>query len=155
MQNLLLHQLERHSLELAIDFIDALPEDKLVKKRLSFITVEIIQNIFNHSDRDGLENTLSYYTLQQVDGAWIIQSGNFINRHNLESLLDKLSKISNLDESDINNKIMSSLHQDKFSKKGGAGIGLLSIKKRASSFTWQVEPLEQGAIIHFTICLER
>ncbi len=151
MESLLYHISDLSGVEGVIEFIDSLDEVNNLKKKLAFTSVEIIQNIIHHSDKDKLGNNHSYFTLLKDEISYIIKSGNFIEDYNLIMLLGRLSGISNLTSEQVSDEIKFKLRNEEFTEKGGAGIGLLSIQKKTGSLTWSVEELESGNIIHFTI----
>ncbi len=128
-----------------IELIDDIPQ---TIRKISYLAVEVLQNIIHHAD----SNKMSYFNLGNGNGCYVIKSGNLIKVENVETLFKKLTGMDILSPVEVKKEIMVKLETEDFSKKGGAGIGLLSIKKRAQSLTWEIEVVDnQWNLVHFTI----
>jgi len=115
-----------------VNFIDSLNESTLNTRKISFLTVEILQNIIHHSDSDKNGATYAYFELLKEDNTYVIKSGNLITKENSKSLEENLKNLTSLSEEDIRSQIKEKLSEEGFTEKGGAGIGLLSIHKRTN-----------------------
>ncbi len=128
-----------------IESIDDIPQ---TIRKISFLAVEVLQNIIHHSD----SNRMSYFSLGNGSGCYVIKSGNLIKVENTETLFKKLTGLDILSPVEVKKEILVKLETEDFSKKGGAGIGLLSIKKKAQSFTWEIEVVDnEWNLVNFTI----
>jgi hypothetical protein len=136
-----------------VTFIETLNEKPTLLRKISFLTVETIQNIIHHSDKTEDGNTLSYFELLKEDNEYTIKTGNLISKENTEKLEERLDCVTHLTEEEVKEKITNSLKNDEFSDKGGAGIGLLSIQRRTKkSMSYNIEKLnEKYNFIHFEI----
>jgi len=128
-------------------------ENKNIVKKILFLTVEILQNIIHHSDKDSKGNTFAYFELIKEHDFYLIKTGNLITNENTKSLTDRLHCIMRMDEDKINESIKTNLVDCDFSEKGGAGIGLLSVQKKTKKgLNFEVEYFKgDHNFIHFEI----
>ncbi len=134
--------------ERVISQIELLRDIPQTIRKISFLAVEVLQNIIHHSD----SSKMSYFNLSNGSGCYVIKSGNLVKVENVETLFKKLTGIDILSPIEVKKEILVKLETEDFSKKGGAGIGLLSIKKKAQSFSWDIEVVDnQWNLVHFTI----
>jgi hypothetical protein len=136
-----------------VKFIETLDEKSSLIRKISFLTVETIQNIIHHSDKTPKGETFAYYELIKDGENYVIKTGNLITKENAEGLEKIMNCILNSTEEEIKEKILNRLQNSEFSEKGGAGIGLLSIKKRVSEgMSYNIEVFEGDYnFIHFEI----
>ena len=136
-----------------VTFIETLNEKPTLLRKISFLTVETLQNIIHHSDKTEDGNTLSYFELLKEDNEYAIKTGNLISKENTEKLEKRLDCVTHLTEEEVKEKITNSLKNDNFSEKGGGNIGLLSIKKRTGDgMSYKIEIFKDNFnFIHFEI----
>ena len=136
-----------------IKFIETLNEKTKLIRKISFLTVEVIQNIIHHSDKNPKGETFAYFEIIKDSDNYIIKSGNLLLKENTEELEKKLECVTTSSEEEIKEKILNKLGQEGLSEKGGAGIGLLSIKKRTDrGMSYNIEYFrEDYNFIHFEI----
>ncbi len=132
--------------------IESLDEVPSTIRKITFLAVEVLQNVIHHSD--GRERKMSYFRLESGDGVYVIKSGNLIKVESTDTLFKKIVGIDLLTPEEVKSEIIWRLNNEEFSDKGGAGLGLLSIKKRANDVKWSIEAIDnQYNIIHFTITI--
>ena len=143
----------QEDVDTAVKFIEELDEKSSLIRKISFLTVEIIQNIIHHSDKTPKGETFAYYELTKDGENYVIKTGNLITKENAERLEKRMNCILSSTDEEIKEKILNRLQNSEFSEKGGAGIGLLSIKKRASEgMSYNIEVFEgEYNFIHFEI----
>lgn len=136
-----------------VTFIETLNEKPTLLRKISFLTVETLQNIIHHSDKTEDGNTLSYFELLKEDNEYTIKTGNLISKENTDKLEKRLDYVTHLTEEEVKEKITNSLKNDNFSEKGGGNIGLLSIKKRTGDgMSYKIEIFKDNFnFIHFEI----
>lgn len=136
----------------AVKFIETIDEKPALIRKICFLTVEILQNIIHHSDKNENGNTFAYYELIKND-TYIIKSGNLISKEHTKELEEKLNDVQQSSGDELKEKINDKLMNENFTDKGGAGIGLLSIKKRVNDgMSYNIEYfLEKYNMIHFEI----
>jgi transcriptional regulator of heat shock response len=128
-------------------------ENKNIVKKILFLSVETLQNIIHHSDKNTKGETLSYFELIKENDYYSIKTGNLITNENTQTLSDRLHCILSLCEEKIKESISNRMSDCEFSDKGGAGIGLLSIHKKTHlGLNFEIEYFEGDYnFIHFEI----
>jgi len=136
-----------------VKFIETLNEKPTLIRKISFLTVEVIQNIIHHSDKNPKGETFAYFEIIKDSDNYIIKSGNLLLKEKTEELEKKLEYVESSSHDEIKQKIMTKLDNGDFSDKGGAGIGLLSIKKRTDrGMSYNIEYFKEDYnFIHFEI----
>jgi len=136
-----------------VQFIETLNEKRPLIRKISFLTVEIIQNIIHHSDKTPKGETFAYFELLQESDDYIIKSGNLLSKDKTDELEKRLQSVTTLTEEEIKETIIGKLENESFTEKGGAGIGLLSIKKRVKEgMDYTIEYFKEDYnFIHFEI----
>ena len=136
-----------------VKFIETLDEKLPLIRKISFLTVETIQNIIHHSDKNKKGETFAYFELIKSEEGYLIKTGNLISKENTEGLEKRLNCVLSSTDEEVKEKILNRLQNSEFSEKGGAGIGLLSIKKRVSQgMSYNIEVFEgEYNFIHFEI----
>jgi hypothetical protein len=136
-----------------VKFIETLDEKLPLIRKISFLTVETIQNIIHHSDKNKKGETFAYFELIKSEEGYLIKTGNLISKENTEGLEKRLNCVLSSTDEEVKEKILNRLQNSEFSEKGGAGIGLLSIKKRTGDgMSYNIEVFEgKYNFIHFEI----
>jgi hypothetical protein len=101
-------------------------------KRLCVLMVEIMQNIAIHATLDNQGQMHSYIILSRSNSSYRVISGSLIMESEIPLLNQKLSTLNAMDENALRKLYIETLCNDEFSQKGGAGLGLLTIAKKAS-----------------------
>ena len=140
-------------LDEVIDFVSKLDEKPTLIRKISFLIVEILQNVIHHSDKTPSGETFAYFELLKGEEGHTIKTGNLLLKEKTEELEKRLQCVTTSSEEEIKEKILNKLEQEGFSEKGGAGIGLLSIKKRVKEgMEYNIEYFKDDYnFIHFEI----
>ena len=135
-----------------VEYVNTLDEKPALIRKICFLIVETLQNVIHHSDKNENGNTFAYFELIKDDG-YIIKTGNLISKDNTRELEKRLECVISSTEEEIKDKIKNRLMDENFTDKGGAGIGLLSIKKKVNEgMIYNIEYfLEKYNMIHFEI----
>ena len=136
-----------------VKFVETLNEKPALIRKISFLIVEVIQNIIHHSDKNPKGETFAYFELLKNDEGYEIKTGNLLLKEKTEDLDKRLQCVTTSTQDEIKEKIMTKLNDGDFSEKGGAGIGLLSIKKRTDrGMSYNIEYFKEDYnFIHFEI----
>lgn len=105
---------------------------KNIRKRISFIMIECLQNITRHQEKPQnthLENT-DLFILQKFKNIVYVSAGNVIKNETVPLLQDRLDNIINLSPEEIKEYYKDVLAKGEISNKGGAGLGILSMARR-------------------------
>lgn len=127
------------------------PENLTVRKRLTEITLELLQNIRKHSTALYPE-TLS---IKKYAHHFLIEAGNPIHSKEINALKKKIRCINTLDQVKLRTAHTHMLREGRLSEKSGAGLGLYRIAMRAkSALAASFTPIDQEhSIVTFHITL--
>ena len=136
-----------------IGLVSKLDEKPTLIRKISFLIVETLQNIIHHSDKTPKGETFAYFELLKNGDTYIIKTGNLLIKEKTEELEKRLQCVTTSSEEDIKEKILNKLEHEGFSEKGGAGIGLLSIRKKVGDgMSYEIEYFKENYnFIHFEI----
>lgn len=125
---------------------------KTVIKRAFLIVIESLQNIFNHGNRgDRGTDPLGGCVVSETDQLVKITILNRISEAEANNVVDFIDKINPLEEEQLKNKYLRTLANGQFSKKHGAGLGLITIRlKSGNPIVYNLIGLEKG---YFAIML--
>ncbi|MCF8275830.1 MAG: DUF6272 family protein [Flavobacteriales bacterium] len=119
------------------EILDSLSVDRQKKRKIVNIAIETLQNLQLHSfPLDGKAYDLRPLFLVAKDASNItITIGNLIANEECPVLEDKLLKINSLNDEEIKFLYGVIMKQTvvKFSTKGGAGLGLIDMKKKSGN----------------------
>lgn len=104
-----------------------------IKKRVYFVMVEGLQNITRHQniEIDDLPVKHGLFVLQRRKYSYFITTGNIVEKQNISTIKQQLDKINMLSTQELNDYYKNSLVEGHFSKKGGAGLGLIEIARKS------------------------
>ena len=140
-----------------IEFVSKLDEKPALIRKISFLIVEVQQNVIHHSDKTPSGETFAYFELLKNGETYILKTGNLLLKEKTEELEKRLQCVTTSSEEEIKEKILNRLEQESFTEKGGAGIGLLSIKKRVKEgLEYNIEYFKDDYnFIHFEIKIKK
>lgn len=100
-------------------------------KRVCTVLVEMLQNISIHGERsdNGLMN--AYAVVAKGKDYFRLCTGNMLSVVGAKHMMPKLEELTEYDQADLRSEIRLQLKADGLSAKGGAGLGLLTIAKKA------------------------
>ena len=91
--------------DVVVNFIETLDEKPALIRKISFLSVETIQNIIHHSDKNINGETFAYFELLKSDNGYTIKTGNLISKENTEKLEKRLDCVTHLTEEEVKEKI--------------------------------------------------
>jgi hypothetical protein len=105
---------------------------RTLMKRIGNVLIECLQNVMRHGliEEDGF--TQLYLTLESTPIGFQLQCGNMVDTPMRNVLSDRLAEINGMDEERIRKAYIETLCNGELSSKGGAGLGLLSLAKKAN-----------------------
>ncbi|MFC2176270.1 SiaB family protein kinase [Bacteroidota bacterium] len=141
------------------EILNAEGVDKRTNKRLINMSIEALQNLQLHSlpiHESGYDILPTYY-LTKTDTCINIIIGNLISKAEQPLLEDKLNKINSLNDEEVKFLYGVIMKQTvvKFSTKGGAGLGLIDMKKKSGNpleFKFQ-DVADDASFFSLKICL--
>lgn len=115
--------------------LDSPQEQPNIRKRVYNVLVEILQNLFHHVDEPDISlrefgENFGIFVISRTDDGFLISTGNFIKEDRVDILKGKIDKINEMSKDDLKEYYKQVLNNQKFSEKGGGGLGLIDIAKR-------------------------
>ena len=105
---------------------------RTMMKRIGNVLIECLQNVMRHGliEEDGF--TQLYLTLESTPVGFQVQCGNMVDGPMRNHLSERLAEINGMEEDTLRKTYIETLCNGQLSDKGGAGLGLLSLAKKAS-----------------------
>ncbi|MCQ2973624.1 MAG: SiaB family protein kinase [Bacteroidales bacterium] len=125
--------LSQHILSLAEKNIDKDRISGKIKKRVFHIMVESIQNISRHQDESNKPEETAIFAIQKKKEWYYVTTGNIIENTKTAALCEKLDKINNLDQEELDQFYREVLSNGQLSSKGGAGLGLIEMARKSGN----------------------
>lgn len=100
--------------------------DKITTKKIYYIFVELVQNIIRHSENC----KKSIFYLLEKQGELVFITGNDLRLVDKIILKTKLDKLNRMNKKEVDDMYYNYLEKNNISERGGAGIGILQIKRR-------------------------
>ena len=116
--------------------LDHVIDKSITKKKIYNVLVESLQNLYHHVDdlpsefNSGLDMHFGIFVVSKIDDQYQIRTGNFIKTEKIKSLQERLDKIKSLSRDELKELYKFVLNNQKFSDKGGGGLGLIDIARR-------------------------
>jgi len=120
---------ERNSLPLITLLENEMKDDSfgfIGQKRLFMFVLESLQNIAKHGDHNKYRE-MSLVTYSKKDEGYTITTGNIVSSNQVNNLKNRLNEVNSLDIKEIKNLYRKILDTSEFTKKGGAGLGLIEM----------------------------
>ncbi len=103
-------------------------------KKIFFISVETLQNMLIHGNRDDHGKQYNFFILAKNGIATHITSANLVRNQNIIDLEGQITKINNFqDPSELKIFYMEHLENNQLSVKGGAGLGFITIAMKSGN----------------------
>ncbi|MFL2571239.1 MAG: SiaB family protein kinase [Parvicellaceae bacterium] len=106
--------------------------NKEIKKKLSFLMIEVFQNIVRHSEEDQEEKN-DCFGIRNTEEAVHIFSSNKITQTAYNFLNNKLAEINSLDQNQLKEIYRDVLKNGVLNEKGGAGLGLIEMARKSNN----------------------
>ncbi len=114
--------------------LQLLNENIKIRKRVYFILVEGLQNITRHQVfSPGNADKSGGLIIQHIENQFVITTINHIAISEKGNITSHIDKINNLAEDELKRYYREILEQQKLSKKGGAGLGLIEIARKSNN----------------------
>lgn len=116
--------------------LDHVISKSITKKKIYNILVESLQNLYHHVDdlpdeiNEGMDIHFGIFVISKVDDQYVIRTGNFLKSDKVKKLKERLDKIRSLSKDELKELYKFVLNNQKFSEKGGGGLGLIDIARR-------------------------
>lgn len=100
-------------------------------KRVCAMLIELLQNISIHGSRDRNGHMNAYLIVAKVGSTYKLFSGNLIFSDSVQIMSDRMKHLISLDATALRKLYIEILCNEEYSAQGGAGLGLVTIVKRA------------------------
>lgn len=128
-----------NTLEIVESRIGESSEDARLRKKVYNVMVESLQNLYHHTDelpediRGEFEGHFGVVVVAREGSGIRITTGNFIKSDKIKRLKDKIDKINSMGPDELKDMYKFILNHQKFSDKGGGGLGLIDIVRKTGS----------------------
>jgi len=102
-------------------------------KRVCGMLIELLQNISIHGARDRSAHMNAHLVVAKIDNCYVLYSGNLVLSEMIEPLRKRMNSLIELDQTALRKLYIEILCNEEFSAQGGAGLGLVTIVKRAEN----------------------
>lgn len=140
------------------DILEAEGVDRQKKRKLINIAIETLQNLQLHSYEHENEDfaDMNHFYLTRSEGRINVIIGNLISNDERILLEDKLKKINSLSEEEVKFLYGVIMKQTvvKFSSKGGAGLGLIDMKKKSGNELTYLFQTMDDSVTYFSLRIE-
>lgn len=122
------------SLEVKLDSIEV---NTKTKKKLFYIVVELVQNLFHHSQsiqitgNNGQLVNCAYLVVARSSEFLSIITGNFVKDEKISEIVRRIEDINGYTKEELKNYYKQVLTNQEFSPKGGGGLGLIDVARKA------------------------
>ncbi len=107
---------------------------KVVVKKVFFICIESLQNMFIHGHRDEAGAKHNFFILYITDKAVKMIGANLIANASIEKLKKHIEKINSFqDPAELKTYYLEHLENNELSEKGGAGLGFITIGMKSGN----------------------
>lgn len=105
-----------------------------LSRRISFIMVECFQNVVRHGvklEEDQTEKSSGLFAARLMGDANYVSSINLIDAQEVALLSNKLNRLNAIEKDKLKALYLEVLNNDELSAKGGAGLGLIQLARKA------------------------
>ncbi|MCF6365067.1 MAG: SiaB family protein kinase [Bacteroidales bacterium] len=116
-------------------------EKTKIFKRVYYIAVETLQNLYHHSDKPevnkvngtNIEKNIAFVLNTKTSDKYQIITGNFIKKSNIRVLKERIDQLNFLSKDEVKVLYKLILNNEEFSEKGGGGLGMIDLVKRTGN----------------------
>jgi len=107
---------------------------KAVVKKVFFICIESLQNMFIHGYKDDNGAKHNFFILYITDKAVKMIGANLVANSAVQRLTEHISKINSFDDpAELKQYYLEHLENNELSEKGGAGLGFITIGMKSGN----------------------
>ncbi len=155
------HQLIKTFSSVTEDKLSREDESEIVQKKVYHVMIECLQNITKHalipsiSASGNIHKGLLMISVNKSE--YHVVTGNLINNSRVNPLRKFIEKINSLEKDELNELYKKQLKEGRISKKGGAGLGFIDIKRKTGGkLEYQFLPLSDNiSFFLFTSAIPR
>lgn len=126
------HDITMMFTSMAENDMDKRSEEKVIKKKVFHVLVEILQNLNRHSDEmNDAKIGNGLFIIGMKDDIYYIISSNKVSSKHKDSLEIALKQVNAASRSELKEMYKKQIKDGKLSDKGGAGLGLIDIARKS------------------------
>ncbi|OFX46397.1 MAG: hypothetical protein A2046_13815 [Bacteroidetes bacterium GWA2_30_7] len=126
------HDITMMFTSMAENDMDKRSEEKVIKKKVFHVLVEILQNLNRHSDEmNDAKIGNGLFIIGMKDDIYYIISSNKVNAKHKDSLETALKQVNAASRPELKEMYKKQIKDGKLSDKGGAGLGLIDIARKS------------------------
>lgn len=123
-----------HSLSVGVEeLMGSFGDKKHIIKRMFSILIEGLQNIRIHGGLDEAGEQIAFLIIAKSNENYKILLGNIVESEDRSTLKSYLGNINSHDERELKNLYLKVLKDGYLSKKGGAGLGVITMRMKAAN----------------------
>ena len=105
-------------------------EGTLLKKQISLILIEMMQNISKHGkEQDGI--AAGIFLMGKKNNRYVFGGGSMIENDRIPELRERLKGLNEMDKNELSLVYKQTLRTGETTEKGGAGLGLIEIARES------------------------
>jgi hypothetical protein len=120
-------------------------------RRVGHVLIEALQNVGRHGWVDSNGDTPFFMAMELTPLGFQIQTGNVVDFDSASELRERLAAVNGMNRDELRKAYVETLCDGELTERGGAGLGLISMAKRAEGpLNYQFADFE-GELFLFTL----
>ena len=120
-------------------------------RRIGHVLIEALQNVARHGWVDSEGETPFYMAVELTPLGFQIQTGNVVDFDSASELRERLATVNGMNRDELRRAYVETLCEGELTDRGGAGLGLIGMAKRAEGpLNYQFGDF-QGELFLFTL----
>jgi len=116
-------------------------ENKKIKRKAYYVSVETLQNLYHHSEPtkkeiEGIQKDqkFSMFIFSKLkEDHFELSTGNFISKKTMQFLKSRIGQLNFLEKEELRILYKRILNNEEFSDKGGGGLGMIDILRKTGN----------------------
>ena len=122
-------------------------------RRIANVLIECLENVVRHGWVDDRGETHLFLTLERTPLGYQIQAGNLVDLEMAAELRSRLVEVNGMSHEELRRRYVEVLCDGSITARGGAGLGLLSMAKKAQGpLDYQFDE-RAGGLFLFTLAV--
>ena len=131
------HQIMKAFTDLVEENMAKVNESEALQIKVYHVMVECLQNINKHGVHPENESDMEFnrgiFLLSRNSHVYYVTTGNYIKKEKIPELTELLAHINSLSKKLLNEHYKKQLREGHLSEKGGAGLGLIDIRRKTGN----------------------
>lgn len=126
-------ELIKSILKMADTKMEAFGEERMVRKRVYSILIELLQNLIHHTEKKQESNVgnNSLLVISRIANCYQVATGNLVTRDTAVWLKSHIDRINSMTPEELRSFYNEVLTNEQISDKGGAGLGIIDIARKS------------------------